>query len=82
MHPSDQVSSELLKKINVILEEVTRQENYSIYNPELLRKYGPGSRQSFVNVPKCKKDYQREEVLIPEQKEIKYNKLRARECFE
>ena len=82
MRPSDQVSFKLLKRINVILEEVTRQENYSIYYPDLLRKYGPGSRQSFVNVPKCKKDYQREEVLILEQKKIKYDKLRARELIE
>ena len=82
MRLSESVSSESLKRINVLLEEVTRQENYAIYNPDLLRKYGPGSSQSFVNVPKCKKDYQREEVLILEQKEIKYDKLRARELIE
>ena len=82
MRPSDQVSSESLKRINVLLEEVTRQENYAIYNPDLLRKYGPGSSQTFVNVPKCKKDYQREEVLILEQKKIKYDKVRARELID
>ena len=82
MRLSDPVSSDLLKKVNAIIEDATYQENSFIFNHELLRRYGPGSKQSFIYVPKSKKDYQREEVLIPEEKEIKCNKSRARELIE
>ena len=82
MHPSDQISSESLKRINALLEEMTRQENHAIYNPNFLRKYGPGSSQTFVNVPKCKKDYQREEVLILEKKNIICDKVYARKLID
>ena len=82
MHPSDQISSESLKRINALLEEMTRQENHAIYNPNFLRKYGPGSSQTFVNVPKCKKDYQREEVLILEKKNIMCDKVHARKLID
>ena len=68
------VPSDRLKKISNLIESVTYQENSSIYNQELLRRYGSGSKQSFIKVPQSKSDYKREDVLIPEEREIMVNK--------
>ena len=68
------VPSDRLKRISNLIESVTYQENSSIYNHELLRRYGSGSKQSFIKVPQSKSDYKREDVLIPEEREIMVNK--------
>ena len=68
------VPSDRLKKLSNLIESVTYQENSSIYKHELLRRYGSGSKQSFIKVPQSKSDYKREDVLIPEEREIMVNK--------
>ena len=57
------VSSDLLKKVSNLIESVTYQENSFIFNHELLRRYGPGSRQTFIKVPKSKTAYSREDIF-------------------
>ena len=66
-----------LKKVSTIIQSATYEENSFIFNHELLRRYGPGSKQSFMKVPKSKTDYKREDVLIPEEREIMCNKSLA-----
>ena len=75
------VSSDLLKKVSNFIESSTYQENSFIFNPELLRRYGPSSRQTFIKVPKSKRAHLRENILVPEEKEVICDKILALELI-
>ena len=75
------VSSDLLKKVSNFIESSTYQENSFIFNPELLRRYGPSSRQTFIKVPKSKRAHLREDILVPEEKEVICDKILALELI-
>ena len=75
------VSSDLLKKVSNFIERSTYQESSFIFNHELLRRYGPGSKQSFIKVPKSKTAYLRENILVPEEREIICDKSLALELI-
>ena len=75
------VSSDLLKKVSNFIESSTYQENSFIFNPESLRRYGPSSRQTFIKVPKSKRAHLREDILVPEEKEVICDKILALELI-
>ena len=75
------ISSNLLKKISNFIESSTYQKNSFIFNPKLLKRYGPSSRQTFIKVPKSKTAYLREDILVPEEKEIICDKFLALELI-
>ena len=69
------VSSNLLKKISNLIESSTYQKSSFVFNPKLLKRYGPSSRQTFIKVPKSKKAHLREDILVPEEKEVICDKI-------
>ena len=75
------VPSDLLKKVSNLIQSVTYQENSFIFIHELLRRYGPGSKQTFIKVPKPKTAYLRENYLVPEEREIICDKSLALELI-
>ena len=77
----DPVSSNLLKKISNLIESSTYQNNSFVFNSKLLKRYGPNSRQTFIKVPKAKKAHLREDILVPEEKEVICDKILALELI-
>ena len=77
----DPVSSNLLKKISNLIESSTYQNNSFVFNSKLLKRYGPNSRQTFTKVPKSKKAHLREDILVPEEKEVICEKVHALEMI-
>ena len=64
------VSSDLLKRISLLIENSSYQNNSFVFNSSSLTSYGPNSKQSFTKVPKFKKAHLCEEVIIPKEKEL------------
>ena len=75
------VSSDLLKRISLLIENSSYSSNSYVFNSSLLTSYGPKSKQSFTKVPKCKKAHLREEVIVPKAKEGVCGKVPALEII-
>ena len=75
------VSSNLLKNVSNFIESCTYQKSSFVFNPKLLKKYGPNSRQTFIKVPKSKRAHLREDILVPEEKEVICDKILALELI-
>ena len=75
------VSSDLLKRISLLIENSSYSSNSYVFNSNLLTSYGPKSKQSFTKVPKLKKAHLREEVIVPKAKEGVCGKVPALEII-
>ena len=76
------VSSDLLKNISLILNQISPTHNSSLLDETCLKSYGPGGKQNFTQIPKVnKKLWLREKVVVPTDKETYCNEATSSEIL-